>query len=415
MKLQMLEHTATNIQFGPHTVYDGELLTLCKEDARRLLPVGGAVRLQDVIIAMPGSSLRFGPVLDITGIRCGIDGSAFPGICGQAQNGEVRTIHTVKNVALTVVANLPGIQEGIIDMTATAHSPFSRMMHFVCILDVDQGSNREEADAVLRRFQCRLAEFIASHAVHLTPFESREMHWPLPACPELPKVGFVYLVQGQGALRRTYFRGTGLDLFPEPFTPREVSPLDILSGTLVSGNYVLCCNKSCTYIHQNNPVIIKMLAEHGRTLDFQGVIMTNEASATEGKESNSRMLAELARERGWQGGVVNQEGGGNADTDSMLACRELEKRGIATVLLLNEFAGPDGLTPSLAETTPEATWIVSTGNNDFFLHLPTVEKAEGFLHNLLGGLPTQATTLPLTRVHSSTNQLGFNFLSCETR
>ncbi len=40
-----------------------------------------------------------------------------------------------------------------------------------------------------------------------------------------------------------------------------------------------------------------------------------------------------------------------------------------TVLLVNEFAGSDGETPSLAETTAEATAIVSTGNNDYRITL----------------------------------------------
>ena len=61
----------------------------------------------------------------------------------------------------------------------------------------------------------------------------------------------------------------------------------------------------------------------------------------------------------------------------MMLCGRLEPQAIKTVLILNEFAGGDGTTPSLAETTPAAEHIVSTGNNDYPLSLPAFESFVG--------------------------------------
>jgi glycine reductase len=99
----------------------------------------------------------------------------------------------------------------------------------------------------------------------------------------------------------------------------------------------------------------------------------------------------------------------------MFLCGEVEPQGIKTVLMLNEFAGSDGTTPSLAETTPQAEYIVSAGNNDYRLTLPPAEQFVGSdAFPGLEGPITGAIVLPLTRIHSSTNQLGFNRLSCRT-
>ena len=100
----------------------------------------------------------------------------------------------------------------------------------------------------------------------------------------------------------------------------------------------------------------------------------------------------------------------------MLLCRLLTQSGMKTVLLVNEFAGSDGRTPSLAETTPEATAIVSTGNNDHRITLPSRKEFIGFspLQGMEGDVAGEVT-VPLARIYASTNQLGFNSLSCRTR
>ena len=433
MELILLRHAVRRLALGAHTSWHAGAMCVSLADVHRLFPARGGIRLRDVRAASPGDSLRFGPVLDVVGARCGVDGSAFPGWNGAAPAGERRTLHILDNLAISVAANLPGIQEGLIDMTAPMHSPFANLHHLLCVVEVEKGADKEAADAAIRRFQCRLAEHVAAHAVHSEADRQERFTWPLPGKRLLPRVGMAYLVQSQGVLRRTYLDGVALDAGrlagsdadrlggntagndPGPFAPAAISPLRLLSGALVSGNYVLCCNKTCTYIHQEHPVVRQMLLRHGTDFDFGGVVMANEASTTEGKCETAREVARLARESGWQGAVVNQEGGGNADTDCMLVCRELERAGIATVLLVNEFAGPDGLTPSLAETTPEARWIVSTGNNDAVLELGAVQEAPGFLEGLLGPLPAGPVKVPMTRLYASTNQLGYNVLSCETR
>ena len=195
--------------------------------------------------------------------------------------------------------------------------------------------------------------------------------------------------------------------------PRVISPLSVLDGALVSGNFVMACNKSSTYIHTRNPLITEMFRQHGKTLNFRGIILANEMSRLEDKRQTAAGIVELARKLAVAGVVINQEGGANTLTDVMMLCSLLEAEAIKTVLILNEFAGHDGTTPSLAETTREAEHIVSTGNNDYLLHLPPSERFVGSdTFPGVEGSITGPIALPLTRIHSSTNQLGFGRLSC---
>ena len=79
--------------------------------------------------------------------------------------------------------------------------------------------------------------------------------------------------------------------------------------------------------------------------------------------------------------------------------------------MVNELAGVNGTTPSLTEVTSEARHIVTTGNNDYLVKLPAAQQVIGSAQaSWLGHSLHEESVVPLTRIHSSTNQLGFGFL-----
>lgn len=414
MKLTLRSHRLKALDLGPGHGWSDGRLTVDPAKVAELFPDDPALRLADVVAGRPGQGLRFGPVLDVVPLRACRQGSAFPGVTGEAPAKGTRTLDVLEGGALAVAANMPGIQEGLVDMSgqADAYCPFAATFNLVCVVEVAPDADRAKVDAALRRFQCRLAESLAALAGGCPPDAERVLAWPPTPAPGLPRLGAAYFIQGQGDLRRTFFHGRPAD----GLAPLLVDPLDLLAGAVVSGNYVMCCNKTCTYIHQNHPVVLAMLEGHGKTLDFVGVILANEGSRVEDKQETAARVAELALSLGVQGVVLNQEGGGNADMDIMMACQALEKAGVATTLLVNEFAGADGATASLTQTTPEALTIVSAGNNDQVIDLPAPTRFAGFPMPaaLAGQDPTGPLRLPLTRVYASTNQLGFNRLSCQS-
>ena len=58
--------------------------------------------------------------------------------------------------------------------------------------------------------------------------------------------------------------------------PTILNPTELMDGAILSGNCVSACDKNTTYHHLNNPVIADLFEQHGKTLNFVGVIITNE-------------------------------------------------------------------------------------------------------------------------------------------
>ena len=413
MRLEIVTHRVSQIRLSDSCTFENGILRLGRKPIEPL--ISRTIELEELAIARPGESVRIAPVLDVVEPRAHEDPvqPAFPGFCGKdvPPLGSART-HVLKGVAVVAVAQLPGIQEGLIDMQAEAapFCPFSRTLNVILRFKIPNGALAPDSDRAIRESTLRVAEFLGALSIGHDADRVDDLEWPLPET-HLPKAAIVYMVQSQGNLRRTYLNGQPMD----ETAPALISPLQVLNGAVVSGNFVLPSNKTCTYIHQNHPLIIELFRQHGRTLDFRGVILSNEMSRLEDKQCAVRGILDLAEQLRVAGAVINQEGGANTLADVMMLCAQLEPRGIKTVLILNEFAGPDGTTPSLAETTPEAEYITSTGNNDYLLSLPGVQASIGAdTFPGVDGPITGPIALPLTRIHSSTNQLGFNSLSCRT-
>lgn len=412
MQLELAHHRVEKLSIKGPTRLEGTCLHLDPGEVASLIPAQSPVFLQKLAVAVPGGGQRMAPVLDVVEPRAKAepDLGAFPGFASPPLGaGEGRT-HVLSGMALLAVADLPGAQEGVVDMSpeATDFCPFARTVNLVLQLGIKPGAERVDADEAVRGLTLALAERLASLARGREP-DRLEVWERAPIASALPRAALVYLVQSQGALRRTYLYGHPAD----GILPTLLDPLEVLDGAVVSGNFVMPSNKTCTYIHQNNPLVRELLTRHGRDLNFVGVVVANEMSRMADKERSAAMAAGMVRSLGAEGAVINQEGGGNTITDVMMLCRRLEGEGVKTVLVLNEFAGEDGTTPSLTETTPEALAIVSTGNNDHRLDLPPAKELIG-LESIPGvrGKLRGPISLPLGRLHSSTNQLGFNHLSC---
>ena len=415
MKLDLAFHPVADIRFAGPSRLEGKTLFVDTRELETLVQKDSRVRLAGTAVLHPGERARVAPVLDVVEPRAKGDreARAFPGWTGPplaAGNGRT---HVLRGMAVVGVGQLAGAQEALIDMgpEASPYCPFARTHNLVLTFEPADGSDRVAADDAIRRALLKVAEHLATLARSVEPDRRETWEWP-PAPCELPRAALIYLVQSQGDLRRTYVYGHPAD----SLLPTLLDPLEAWDGAIVSGNFVLPSNKNCTYIHQNHPLIGEMLRRHGSELDFAGVILANEMSRMEDKERSAQFVGKLARLLTVQGVVINQEGGGNTVTDVMMLGRLLTALGVKSVLLVNEFAGADGRTPSLTETTPEATAIVSAGNNDHFITLPPSEQFVGFspFPGVEGDLIGQIT-VPLSRVYASTNQLGFNALSCRSR
>ena len=202
--------------------------------------------------------------------------------------------------------------------------------------------------------------------------------------PDLPKVGYIHMLQSQGLLHDTYYYGVDA----KKFIPTFMYPTEIMDGAIVSGNCVAPCDKVTTFHHLNNPVIEDLYKHHGKDLNFIGVILTNENVFLADKERSSDMVGKLVEFLGLDGVIITEEGYGNPDTDLMMNCKKATLAGAKVVLITDEFPGRDGKSQSLADVVPEADTVVSCGQGNIIIHFPPMEKVIGtldYVETMIGG------------------------------
>lgn len=194
---------------------------------------------------------------------------------------------------------------------------------------------------------------------------------------ELPAI--VYVMQPQSQMEEMGYNSLlyGWDL--NHFIPSLVHPNEVLDGAVIDGSFMPCSSKWATYDYQNNPVITRLYEEHGKTLNFLGVIMSNLNVSLEQKQRSAQAVAKLANIVGADGAILSEEGYGNPDADFIACFVELEKAGVKTVGLTNECTGRDGKSQPLVALDVLADAIVSTGNVSELIELPAMDHVIGEL------------------------------------
>lgn len=141
-------------------------------------------------------------------------------------------------------------------------------------------------------------------------------------------------------------------------------------------------NKEKREDFQNFPTIKELYKEHGKSLNFLGVIMSNLNVALEQKKRSAVFVAQMAKSLGADGAIVTEEGYGNPDADYILCLAALEDVGIKTVGISNECTGRDGASQPLVTLDVKANALVSTGNVSEIIELPPADKVIGELEAL---------------------------------
>jgi glycine reductase len=204
--------------------------------------------------------------------------------------------------------------------------------------------------------------------------------------------------------------------------PTIMYPTEIMDGAIVSGNCVSACDKNPTYIHANNPVIEDLYAEHGKTINFLGCVITNENVTLMDKERSSNMTAKLVHMLGADAVIISEEGFGNPDADLVMNCNKIEKLGIKTVLITDEYAGQDGASQSLADSTPLGDACVTAGNANQVVTLPAMDTVIGYpeVANVIAGgwngslQDDGSIVTEIQVIIGATNELGYHTLTAKT-
>ena len=426
MRLELGNIFIKDVQFGQETKVDNNTLFVNKEELINLVMEDEHFKSVDVELAKPGESIRITPVKDVIEPRVKVEGPGgiFPGVLSKVDTVGSGKTHVLKGAAIVTTGKVVGFQEGIIDMTGVGaeYTPFSKLNNVVLVCEPKDGINQYEHERALRMAGLKSAAYLGEAGRNVNPDEVKEYE-TLPLLksaekyPDLPKVAYVQMLQSQGLLHDTYVYGVDA----KQTLSTLINPTEIMDGAIISGNCVSACDKNTTYHHLNNPIIHDLFEKHGKELNFVGMIITNENVYLADKERSSDWAAKLAEYLGVDGVVISQEGFGNPDTDLIMNCVKIEKKGVKTVIVTDEYAGRDGASQSLADASPLADAVVTGGNANEVIELPPMDKVIGYtkpVNSIAGGFDGSlkedgSIVVELQAITGATNELGFNRLTAK--
>lgn len=405
MRLEHYHFPVNDIVFGSTTRLDTTTLVIDPAALRAVMDPDNVFAEIQIDLAKPGEQKRIINIMDVMQPRCKVSGgsSPYPGAWDAPHMaGEGRT-HVIDGVCVMQTGVFAGIQEGIVDMcgTGASYSAFSKTCNVILHCVPPENTSPAVFDNATRKALAAASVYLGSVSLGQQP-ASVSVYETGPMDAALPKVAYIYYLQSQGPLRNTFVYGQNVT----SVLPTVLHPNEVLDGAIVSGNYIIACQKNPTYFHSNNPVVQELYALHGHALNFVGVIIANEHSTLADKSRSADFAVKLAQHLGAQGVVMTQEGGGHADSDLMLCTAACQRQGLKSVMLINELAGADGRQPSLVDTSPHATAVISTGNNDQVIQLPAMTQVYGGSSLLRVPDAAAAFTTALGRMYTSTNQLG---------
>lgn len=426
MKLEHRRIHIKDIQLGKETSVKNGILTVNEEELVNELKKDTNVKEVKLDVARPGEKVRIIPVKDVIEPRIKVEGegNGFPGVSTEmAQLGDGK-VNILYGAAVITVGDIVGFQEGVIDMwgEGAKWTPFSTTYNLVVDIEPIEGLEPHEHEATIRLAGLKAAEFVGEAGRDVEPDEIKTYEMGSHAeesekYPELPKIAYVEMLISQGLLHDGYIYGVNTQLI----LPTLMHPNEELDGAVISGNCVAACDKITTYQHQNNSVILDLYEEHGKTVNFLGVILTPELTTLEGKFRTCDYTTKLCSILGTDGVIVSEEGYGNPDSDLLMICKRLEDSGVKTVLITDECSGRDGMSQPLTDTAKEAVAVISTGNVSHPVKLSPADKVIGdveAISTLAGGWEGSldeegSLQCELNAVIGSTSEIGYHNLTVE--
>ena len=420
MKLEQNLIYIKDVVLGDVNKVEDGVLTVDVEGLKAAVLEDDKVKDVSVDLAKPGERVRIVPVKDVIEPRFRVGRTnGFPGVTTKYEQAGNGVVNILKGAAIVTIGDMVGFQEGVIDMwgEGALWTPFSQTFNIVVDITPKDGLDPHQHEVVVRLAGLRASTFVGLAAENAAIDETKvyeigSMAEEVAKYPDLPKVAYVQMNIAQGLLHDTFFYGVDL----KEILPTWFHPFEELDNAVISGNCVAACDKITTYQHQNNALTYDLYDQHGKTINFIGNIFSPELTTLDGKFRNCDYCAKLCEQLGADGVIVSEEGYGNPDSDLVMICSRLEKRGIKTALVTDECSGWDGTSQPLTDTAPEAVAVVSSGNVSKVIELEPADRVLGNIKSaqtLAGGwdgcvAEDGSLKVELNAVIGATSEIGYH-------
>jgi sarcosine reductase len=378
-------------------------------------------RLDSVEIGLtnPGEKTRIIRVVDVIEPRSKIGESGQEYLGGLDRLGTVgRGTTCVLRGAAVVLSEYRRSEDrgraatGVIDMWGAGAEigPYGTTCNVVIMANPAEGTTQDEYRAALKIAGLKAAVYLARAGAGLAPDETEvyDIPWLAKSAGDgggLPRVAYIFQVltnQFEPLAGDPVLYGNNIG----EIVPSVLHPNEILDGAVTApfSSYFMD-----TYGIQNHPVVLELYKNHGRSLEFCGVIISNAPNNAPEYERTAIIASNLAK---WtlkaDGAVLTKCGGGAPELVMARTAQKCEQLGIKTTLALLHM-GMDTTEISLKASTifsdvPEVDAMVSMGTpaGEPFVTLEPAERvigmADGSEH---GGAATQAR-----QIRGSMSQIG---------
>jgi len=388
MRLELASFPVKDVQLGRQTSYKSGTLEVDKEELLKLVRDDRKIASADLDVAFPGEQTRIVRVRDVVEPRIKVSGPGcvFPGILGPVETvGEGRT-HTLPGVAVVVSADYNpevksgsgGQNSGIVDMWGPGAklSPYGSIINVVLVLKLVDGLSELDAHTAIRLAQCKVAQRLAETTRDMVP-ENIETFELSDADPSLPRVVYdlTFITTWHEPVMALLYYGLPIRESLATF----IHPNELIDGALTVDARRGSGEVPRTWEWMNNPVVFRLLREHGKQVNFLGVILQRTRFEVEQcKHIGAQVASQMARLLGADGVIITKTSpSGNNSMDLMFLVQACEQKGIKTVFMTPEYGGAEGKEQALWFYTPEADAMVSTSSLDRGARLPAPAKVIG--------------------------------------
>jgi len=388
MRLELANFPVKDVRLGKQTSYKSGVLEVNKEELLAFVLSDKKIVSADLDVAFPGEQTRIVRIRDIVEPRVKVSGPGcvFPGILGPVETvGEGRT-HRLPGVTVMVSADYTsmvkggsgGQNSGLVDMWGPGArlTPFGNIINIVLVLKLIDGLPELEVHNAFQLAMLKVAQRLAETTRGVTP-ENIETFELFDVDPSLPRVVYAatFVTTWHDPVANVLYYGMSIRESLATF----IHPNEILDGALTTDARRGNGEDPSTWEWMNNPVVFGLLREHGKRVNFLGVILQRTRFEAEwckyvGVECASQM-ARLLRAHGII--ITKTSPSGNNSMDLMFMVAACEKKGVKTVFITPEYGGAEGTEQALWYEAPEADAMISTGSLDRGHKLPAPTKVIG--------------------------------------
>lgn len=431
IRLELASFPVKDVRFSRQTTYNNAILEINKEEIVALILEDRNIVSADLDVAFPNEKTRIVNVRDVVEPRIKVSGPGcvFPGIlCTPRTVGEGRT-HRLSGVTVmisaeyrpTLKSGLESQKTGIADMwgPAAADSPIGSSINIVAILKLTDSVTEIEAYTSIQLAELKVAQRLAETTKGM-PHESIEIFELSEVDPSLPRVVCIcsYPSHRESPPIGVAFYG----MIIRDSLPTLLHPNELLDGAVTTDTRRGWSGRARTWDYMNHPLVLGLLREHGKRLNFLGVILQrsrfySEAEKRVAAEATSQM-ARLLKADGAL--IVSETPSGNNFMDTTFTLQACERKGVKTVLLTIEW-GETETADALPFNVPEANAIVSIGRyvREFKLEAP--RKVIGVKKGQLVSTETLSTpfdpwgelTIMAFDMAMSVDYFGYTYRTCK--